>query len=233
VLGGALDAGAERVVITSSIASIGADGKGLGRTLTEEDWTDPQHPGVTPYAQSKTIAERAAWDLARERGAEDRLAAINPGAIIGPVLNADTSFSVELVIRLMNGVPGTPRIGYSCVDVRDVADLQIRAMLAEEAGGKRFIAIERFQWMADVAAVLRERLGPEAKKVPTRSVPDFLVKVMGVFDPSVRSVTGQLGREQSYSNERARTLLGWEPRPIPETIVETARSLIDTGVVKA
>ena len=128
VLGKALDHGVKRVVVTSSIAAIrlakGAD----QRALTEEDWTDPDAEGLTPYVRSKAIAERAAWDLVRERGAEDRLAVINPGAIIGPVLHDDISYSIQAIERLLKGSPGVPRLGFSFVDVRDVADLEIRAM---------------------------------------------------------------------------------------------------------
>ena len=92
-------------------------------------------------------------------------------------------------------MPGTPRIGFSFVDVRDVADLQIRAMTAPEAGGERFIAVARFPWMAEVAAILRDRLGEAAAKVPKRNVPNFLVRAMGIFDPGVRSIVGQLGEK--------------------------------------
>jgi dihydroflavonol-4-reductase len=192
--------------------------------LTEADWSDPDDSKLTPYARSKTIAERAAWDLVRERGEEERLAVVNPGAILGPVLGTERSFSLEMVERLLKGIPGTPRIGFSVVDVRDVADLHILAMTAAEAGGERYLAVARFQWMADVAAVLRERLGPEAAKVPKRRVPDLLVRGMALFDPGARSVVGQLGKRVELSNAKARAL-GWEPRPVEETIVDCGRSL--------
>jgi dihydroflavonol-4-reductase len=231
VLRAALDAGAERVVITSSVAAIGADRAAPDRALTEDDWTNTESPDVSPYSKSKTLAERAAWDFVRERGEESKLATINPGAILGPVLNKDTSFSIEMVQRLMKGMPGTPRIGYSCVDVRDVADLHIKAMLAPEAGGKRFIAVEEWQWMSDVAQSLRERLGPDAKKVPSRTVPDFLVRAMGIFDGTIRDLAPQLGKRQDCSNERAKTLLGWSPRPIDVTVADCGRSLLAVGGV--
>jgi nucleoside-diphosphate-sugar epimerase len=126
-------------------------------------------------------------------------------------------------------MPGTPRIGFNLVDVRDVADLHIRAMDNPAAGGHRLIAVRSFEWMADVASVLRKQLGPAATKVPKRSVPDFVVRAMGLFDPSVRSVTGQLGRKQEYSSAQAEELLGWAPRPIEETIVDCARSMVAVG----
>jgi nucleoside-diphosphate-sugar epimerase len=227
VLRAALRAGASRIVVTSSVAAVGGGAKGSGRRLDESDWTDLDDSTLTPYARSKTIAERAAWGLVEEMGESERLATVNPGAILGPVSGPDRSPSLEVVQRLLAGMPGTPRIGFNLVDVRDVADLQIRAMSAVEAGGKRLVAVRSFEWMADVAAVLREQLGDEAAKVPKRSVPDFLVRAMGLFDPAIRSVTGQLGRKQEYSSARAEELLGWTPRAIEETIVDCARSMID------
>ncbi len=226
VLEAALDARVERIVLTSSVAAISGAGKAPGEALTEEDWSNPDSAKLTPYARSKTIAELAAWDLARERGATEKLAAVNPGAILGPVINHARSFSLQLVERLLRGMPGVPRIGYSIVDVRDVADLQIRAMTAPEAGGGRFIAVDRFLWMAEVATILREHLGEEAAKVPTRNVPNLLVRAMGLFDPSVRSVVGQLGVRREYSHEKAQRL-GWSPRSVEQTVVECARSLAE------
>jgi len=225
VLGAALDAGAERVVVTSSVAAVTGGRNGRPGPLTEEDWSDPDNPRLTPYAKSKTIAEQAAWDLVRERGEVGKLAVVNPGAILGPVLGNASSFSLQMIERLLNGMPGAPRIGYSIVDVRDVADLQIRAMTAPEAGGERFIAAESFLWMAEVAAILRERLGEAATKVPTRTVPNFLVRAMAIFDPGARTVVGQLGKRSELSHEKAESALGWSPRPAAETVVDCARSL--------
>jgi dihydroflavonol-4-reductase len=227
VLKAALDAGVSRVVVTSSVAAVRGSVDHASAPLTEETWTDPDGPDVTPYTRSKTIAERAAWDLVKERGETEKLAVVNPGAILGPVLGDDMSPSLELVNRLLKGMPGAPRIGFSIVDVRDVVDLELKAMTAPEAGGERFIAVARFQWMSEVAAVLRERLGPAAAKVPKRAVPNFVVRLMGVFDPSVRSIAGQLGQKVELSSAKAESVLGWKPRPLDETIVECAQSLVD------
>jgi nucleoside-diphosphate-sugar epimerase len=229
ILRAALDAGVERVVTTSSVAAIGGSTPSSHRPLTEEDWTDPDSPDTSPYVKSKTIAERAAWDMVRDAGEEGRLAVVNPGAILGPVLGEAHSFSLELIERLLRGMPGVPRIGFTIVDVRDVADLEIRAMTAPEAGGERFIAVERFAWMAEVAEILREGLGPAAEKVPTRTVPNLLVRGMAIFDPGVRSIVGQLGKKRTYTGEKARTRLGWSPRPIEETVVDCARSIAARG----
>jgi nucleoside-diphosphate-sugar epimerase len=232
VLRAALDAGAERIVLTSSVAAVRNGGPPRnGSTYTEEDWTDGDNTSLTPYTRSKTIAERAAWDLVREAGATERLAVVNPGAIIGPALSSDRSFSLELIERLMKGaMPALPRLGFSLVDVRDVAALELLAMTSPDAGGKRLIATDQFMWMAEIAEVLRDRLGDEAAKVPTRVAPNLLIKAVAVFDSSVRSFTGDLGKRIEFSSGRARDL-GWSPRPVEDSIVDTARSLQEHGVV--
>jgi dihydroflavonol-4-reductase len=226
VLRAALDAGVKRVVVTSSVAAVRNGGRTAEEPLTEEDWTDPDKPGLTPYVRSKTIAEQAAWALVRERDQVDRLTTVNPGAIIGPVLSDDRSYSLQAIERMLDGMPGLPRLGFNFVDVRDVAALEALAMSSPEAGGERFIAVERWLWMSDVAEILRERLGDRAPKVPSRNIPDFLVKAMALFDSDLRSITGELSVMSVRSGEKARTRLGWKPRPSEETIVDCAESLL-------
>jgi dihydroflavonol-4-reductase len=233
VLRMALDHGVKRVVVTSSIAAVRLAKGGEAKVLDETDWTDPDDESLTPYVRSKTVAELGAWDLVKERGDQDRLATVNPGAIIGPVLSDDLSYSLQAIQRLLDGGPGVPRLGFSFVDVRDVADLEIRAMTSPEGGGQRFIAVTKFLWMAEAGQVLRDRLGERASKVPTRTVPDLLVRGMSLFDPGIRSVLAGLGKKQELTSEKARTTLGWAPRPIEDTIAETAESLIQHGVVDA
>jgi len=226
VLRAALDAGVERVVLTSSVAAVrGSRASSPTSPYTEADWTDGNDPSRTPYVRSKTLAERAAWDLVQETGATERLATINPGAIIGPTLNQDYSYSLQAIQRLLDGMPAAPRIGFTFVDVRDVADLHIRAMTDPAAGGERFLATDRWLWTAEVAAILRERLGEAASKVPTRVAPDFLVRLMARFDGSIRSIVGDLGKRSWISSDKARTTLGWTTRPVESSIEDTARSL--------
>ena len=226
VLRASLDAGVERIVVTSSVAAISGGDKPASGPLTEANWSDPDNPNLSPYARSKTIAERAAWDFMAERNATAKLATVNPGAIIGPVLHGDHSYSLQAIDRLLKGMPGTPKIGFTFVDVRDVAALEIRAMTDPAAAGQRFVAVERFMWMGEVAAILRDRLGERAAKVPTRSVPNLLVRAMALFDSGIRSIVGQLGKRTDVSGEKARTSLGWSPRPIEDTIAECGESLL-------
>jgi nucleoside-diphosphate-sugar epimerase len=233
VLRASLDAGVERVVLTSSAVAVANSGRppASGDAFTEDDWSDPSNPTLTPYGRSKTIAERSAWDLVSERGSSSRLAVVNPSAILGPVLSDDRSYSLQAIERLLNGMPGVPQLGFSFVDVRDVADLHHRAMIAPEAAGERFLAAGPFLWMAEVAQILRDRLGESAAKVPTRKVPNFVVKAMARFDPGLRSVVGDLGKRRLLSSEKAKNRLGWSPRPIEDTIAETGETLLHVDAV--
>jgi nucleoside-diphosphate-sugar epimerase len=227
VLKASLDAGVERVAMTSSIAAVRPDrASSEAAPYTEADWTDGDDAARTPYVRSKTIAEQAAWEHVRAAGAEERLATINPGAIIGPALNDDHSYSLQAIQRLLSGMPAAPQLGFTFVDVRDVADLHIRAVTAPAAGGQRLIATDRFLWLAQVGAILRERLGDAAKKVPTRVAPNLLVRAMALFDGSIRSVVGDLGQQSWFSSDKARTTLGWTTRPIEDSVEDCARSLI-------
>jgi dihydroflavonol-4-reductase len=233
VLSAALDAGAKRVVVTSSIAAIRLAEGDEARTLTEEDWTDPDVPGLTPYVRSKAIAERAAWDLVRERGDENRMAVVNPGAILGPVLSDDISYSVQVVQRLMKGLPAAPRIGFNFVDVRDIVELELLAMTADEAASERLIGVTEWLWMAEVGQVIRDRLGDAGRKAPTRTLPNLIVRLMALFDPGIRGVASNIGKRSDISSEKARKTLGWSPRPLEDTIAETGESLIRHGAVEA
>ena len=225
-------AGVQRVVMTSSVAAIAyGHGKNIG-TYTEADWTDVNGPQVHAYAKSKTLAERAARDWIAGEGAGMEYVSVNPAAVLGPVLSADFSSSVQIITRLLSGsLPGLPNFGFGVVDVRDVADLHVRALTAPGMDGERFIASGPFMMMKEVAAVLRNRMGNEARKVPTRGLPDFVLQLTSLFDPTIRMVTGELGKQRITPSDHARDVLGWVPRPAADTIVDTARSLIDKGVI--
>jgi len=222
----------KRVVLTSSVAAASPRASARESVSDETVWTDLDDPKVSAYARSKTLAERAAWDQIRASGGATTLATVNPVVVLGPVLSRDYSASVQLVERLLSGrAPGLPRLGFSIVDVRDVADLHIRAMIAPEAAGQRFIAASDFAWLADVAALLRARLGEAANKVPTRKVPDFVLRLAALFDKSLAAVAPRLGERRTFSSAKAQKMLGWRPRPLEETVLDCARSLIATGAV--
>lgn len=229
----AAEAGVRRFVMTSSVAAIAYGHKGVERPYTEADWTDVTAPGLSAYVKSKTIAERAARDWMAAHGGAMEFCTVNPSAVLGPLLSDDYSASIEFVKRLIDGsMPGYPRLGFAIVDVRDLADLHVRALNAPDIANERFIGAGPFLMMREVGEILRDRLGPDARKLPKRNIPDFVIKLMAVFDSSIRQVTGELGRTRAASSGHARDVLGWVPRPAEESIVETARSLIERGLVK-
>lgn len=215
----------ERVVLTSSIAAVVA-GHQDGRTLTEDDWSDVGAAG--PYQKSKTLAERAAWDFVRADGRLE-LAVINPGMVLGPVQRPSAGASLEPVRRLLaREVPGVPRLGWAVVDVRDVAAAHRLAMELPGAAGNRYICAGPHVWMRDMAKVLAAE-----HRVPTRPAPGWLVRLIARFDPAVRGVLGSLGQAELVTAEKAIRELGWTMRPVGETLLDTARSLRDHGLVSA
>lgn len=228
VLRAAREAGVRRVVMTSSFAAVGYGHPPLTRPFDERDWTDPDGPAVQPYMKSKTLAERAAWDFVARQGGGLELVALNPVGIFGPVLGRDYSTSIGMVAALLAGtMRAVPRLYFGMVDVRDYADLQLRAMTNPAAAGERFIAVAGdLVSFHDIAAILRRRLGAEAARVPRWQMPDALVKLAARWRPALRAVVPQLGIRRPASADKARRRLGWQPRAYEETIVDTARSLL-------
>jgi nucleoside-diphosphate-sugar epimerase len=217
VLRAARDAGARRVVLTSSFAAIGYSPKPV-REYTEDDWTDPDTPGLAPYPRSKAVAERAAWDLMERDGGDTELVAVNPTFILGPTLTTELRSSLMLTKAMLDGTMSVaPRQRFGVADVRDVADLHIRAMAGPDAAGKRFLALADGPTISflEMARILRDRLGPLGARVPTEEAPGDDVPPLIIH------------------NDRARTELGWRPRPAETTIVQTAESLRDLGLLAA
>jgi dihydroflavonol-4-reductase len=229
----ARDAGVGRFVLTSSSAAI-AYGHPPGQTtFTEADWSDATSPDTSPYAQSKTIAERAARDWMAAEGGSMEFVSINPSLVVGPVMDADVSTSIEAIEKMLSGaLPGCPDLGFGVVDVRDLADLHVRVLTAPDMAGERFIASGRFFKLVEIARILKARLGPQARKVPITTLPNFLVRMVAIWDPLVRSVLSELGRTRNMDASHAKAVLGWETRLEEDSLVDCARSLIDKGIVK-
>lgn len=218
----------QRVVLTSSI---GATNHGSGRApFSEKDWTDVGSKRATPYYKSKTLAERAAWAFAEEQGLS--LAVINPGLILGPLMANDIGSSVGLIWKLMSGkFTRLPRYGCSVVDVRDVAQAHVQAMIEPAAAGHRFIVGGRVFSMKDLSLVLADSFPQFESQLPTAELPDWFVRILALVDADARTIVHELGRDLSVDTSKAKSILQWRPRSEEETIRDCGQSLIDRGLV--
>jgi dihydroflavonol-4-reductase len=226
VLRAATNAGVKRVVMTSAAAAARTP-KSSNQISDETIWADPNDPRFDAYRRSKILAERAAWDFMEANMGPTEFATILPGAVFGPVLSKGAIGSAQIVNGLLHGRPtGIPRLGFWIVDVRDLADLHIRAMTSPGAAGQRFIAANEFMWMEDVAKSLRSSLGNRAEKVPTRVLPNFVVRSLALFIPLLRSLAPELGRRNELTSAKARRVLGFSPRPATVTVADCAESLL-------
>ncbi len=232
VLRAACRADVRRVVLTSAIEACRPSMTGPDGVSDETIWTDTSDTRLGSYRVAKTLAELAAWDFMARQSGRTTLTTILPSAVAGPVLGKDNLHDAQLARRMLNGsLPRYPRLGFCIVDVRDVVDLHIRAMTTPDAAGERFIAASDWMWMADVAHVLRSELGVEAKKVPTRPMPDFVLRIVALFQRPMRFVVPLLGRKHVFTSVKAKAVLGWKPRPAATTVVDAARSVIAFGAV--
>jgi len=232
VLKAAKAAGVKRVVLTSAFGAVcyGTDKKS---PYTEEDWTNLEAE-VPAYQKSKTLSEKAAWAYVAGEGKGLELAAVNPVGVLGPVLAADYSHSIRMIHSALKGeLKGVPKLRASYVDVRDVADLHLKAMIHPAANGERFLAVAGGALsMLEIAQILREGLGDRAAKVPQKEIPDWLIRLTGLFNANVRLVVPHLGMVKAASHEKATRLLDWHPRSNREAVLATGESLIRLGLVK-
>jgi len=227
-------AGVESVVMTSSVAAVAyGHGKAQSRAYDERDWSELVDE-VGAYEKSKTIAERAAWDYVNALPAESRFhfATVNPGLVLGPVLDNDHGTSGEVVRKLMTReLPGCPNISYATVDVRDVATAHVAAMTTPEANGKRFIVANEFTTFQGIARILDDEFRPKGYKIPTRSLPDWMIRIAALFDKTTRLALGELGYQREVSCDQARQVLDWQPRSLRDMVVSMGESFIEHRVV--
>ncbi|QFU90978.1 NAD-dependent epimerase/dehydratase family protein [Amycolatopsis sp. YIM 10] len=226
VLRAAADAKVKRVVLTSSIAAV-SSGHREETVRTEADWSIVDRSPI--YAKSKTLAERAAWDFARESGMD--LVVVNPGMVLGPLRSPTAGTSVQVVRRLLaRDVPASPKMGFALADVRDVATAHRLALETPSAAGNRYILAGEHLWMTDIAAVLAGEFNSLGYRVPTGSMPTWLLRLMARFDSSIRPALDFVDRRELVSADKAHRELGWTMRPIRDTILDTAHSLIKLGL---
>jgi dihydroflavonol-4-reductase len=218
--------GISRVVLTSSVAAI-LGGISEDRVYTGEDWSDPNDPDMMPYAISKTMAERCAWDFCASKGIS--LTTIHPAMVLGPALEIDYGSSLEALVKLLRReVPLLPRFGFEIVDVRDVAGLHRLALENPDAIGQRLIAANGFLWFREIATLLIEAY-PD-RRIPVREMPNWLSRLASLFVREIGTILNDLDVEKQLDNSPAKNL-GWKPRTPQEAILSGARSLIDLGIV--
>ena len=225
----AKDAGIKRVVMTSSAVAVMYKDLPAGRTTYNEgDWSDDFHPTQNPYGRSKTHAEQAAWDFVESEAPEMRLTTINPVLVTGPALDKNYGTSLAVIERIFAGKdPMQPRFGLPVVDVRDVADMHVKALKTPESEGLRILAAEDFLWMTDMAAMMKGAY-PD-RPIKAKTAPDFMIKMMALFDKDVRTIIPQLGVTKHVSNARAREVLGIDFIPGRESVLASCESLVKFG----
>ena len=229
VLRAAARAGVKRVVMTSAANTAMPAPGSPGGVCDETVWSDPAKLGQHPYAKSKTVAELAAWDFVQDHCDGMELTTVLPGAVFGPLLTRRGFGSADVIARMLSGrIPATPRISLEVVDVRDLADVHIRAMESPRAAGERFLATGEALWMREIGQILRAELGDAGRKAPVRELPDFLVRLAARFDGQLAEIAPQIGRKHFHSAQKARQTLGWRPRPAKDAVVACARSLLES-----
>lgn len=233
VLKAARQNGVPRFVQTSSVAAIYA-GHPASRdeAFTEDDWSVVESPATTAYEKSKTLAEKAARDFIAREDTDFHYASVNPGFVLGPALDADVGSSADVILMLLRGTyPAVPRVAFPVVDVRDIAAMHVRAAETSEPPGGRYMGVDKAMWFVEIARALKERLGPDAGKVPRRELPDWLVRLLALFDSNSAAIVPQLGRKMQFDNSRTRQALGVEFRSGETAAEDLARSLIALKVV--
>jgi nucleoside-diphosphate-sugar epimerase len=233
VLRAARDAGVTRVVLTSAFHAVGYGHPHTDHVFTEDDWSVLDGPGTTTYGKSKTLAERAAWDFIAAEGGSLELASILPVAVMGPVMGKAISGANHIISRSLDGsMPGYPHLWIPIVDVRDVARAHILAMTAPGAAGQRFLVSSGPSIpMKQIGAILKQSLGEAAKRVPSRSIPNFVVRLAGIFDKELRQTVPDLDYVRRVTSDKAYRLLGWTARKPEEAIIAAAESMIARGLV--
>ncbi len=233
VLRAAVAGRVERFVQTSSLVAV-MYGHPHSRTrpFTEADWTLVDSPGVSAYAKSKTLAERAARDFVEKEGSRLHYSSVNPGLVLGPVLDRDIGTSAEIIQMFLTGkYPGAPRLAIPCVDVRDVARAHRLALEVDAPSGGRYLAADESLWFIEIARAIREALGPAGRKAPRFELPDWVVRLASIFDATTRQAVPDLGRAMPIDNSLTRRTLGMEFIPAREAAVAMAQSLVDLKLV--
>jgi len=227
-------AGVRRVVLTSSVAAVSGTDLPAGMTEFDETvWSDPTHPvGRVAYTKSKTLAEKAAWDYISSDAPELELTTINPVLVIGAPLDKQFGSSVSVVERILSGKdPLLPDLSFSLVDVRDVAEMHVKAISTDSTKGQRFIASAGNRTFVQIAKALKVAF--PNRKITTAQAPNFVIRFLAIFDGEIRAVLPSLGDHTGVSSAKAQREMGIKFIPVEKSLAETASYLIDNGFVKA
>ena len=231
----------KRVVLTSSIAAVHDTSIALpkekeeSKTFDEESWTNTEDPTLDTYALSKTLAEKAAWDFVKDLPEDKKfeLAVINPGVVIGPLLTKRYTTSHLSIKKLLDkSTPAVAKIHFNVTDVRDVALAHVRALTVPEAAGKRHLIVNSPVWFKEIALILQKEFRPQGYPIPVHTAPNILVRVSSIYDKSVKIVVPRLGKEVKYENKRMTEILKISPTDLEKTIIDTANSMIEQGIIK-
>lgn len=233
VLRAAAAAKVQRFVQTSSTVAIAyGHPKDRTRPLTEDDWTNVDGPGISSYGRSKTLAERVARDFMATNQVDFHYSSVNPGFVLGPLLDRDIGSSGEVIQMFLRGkYPGCPRLSFPVVDVRDIAKMHRLALETSRPSGGRYIGVSETAWFIDMMRPIKAKLGPSAKKVPNFELPSLLIRLIGIFDPAARSIVPDLGKYVAIDNRRTREELNLDFIPVTESAPAMAQSLVDLGLV--
>lgn len=231
VLENGFSAGAERIVLTSSMASMmGQPGRGKEKTYGETDWSDPDWRPLSAYPVSKTRAELSAWAYADAQGFHEKLVTVNPGLVLGPDPFDNGGSSLSAVRDMMNGdFPAIPKLALPLIDVRDCAAIHVAAMTSKEAGGRRLIAAGETLSFAQIVDILKE-VYPTAK-LPKFEAPNIMLRLMSIFDDRIKSILPDLGHMPHADSAYVTNLTNVVPRPAKESVLASARDLVANGVV--
>ena len=231
VLKACADADVQKVVLTSSFAAVGYGHPREKEVYTEEDWSSVDGE-ISPYAKSKTLAERAAWEFVEnlEESKKFELTVINPVAVTGPMLTSDIGSSNDFLLKLISGsMPACPKIHMGYIDVRDVAKAHIFSMTEEKTDGERIILSENEMFFAEVGKTLNSA---GFKKSPTKEMPNFLVKIMSLFVGELKTLLSALNRKGDIDKTKAKSFFNWDYISTEQSVTETAQQLQDMGLTK-
>jgi|TARA_B100000073_G_scaffold314572_1_gene289831 nucleoside-diphosphate-sugar epimerase len=234
VLNAGLNAGVEQIIKTSSIvAMFRKPNRTNPYTFGENDWSDENWiEGVSDYFLSKTKAEKAAWRLMESKGLKNKLTTINPGGVFGDALDKKGGTSIEYIRQFMKGkFPGAPKFAVLISDVKDIAKAHVACIGNNKVGGRRLIVGKDVKRLVELSQLIAEAMPEYKKKLPTKELPNLMVKLISYIDSSAKTMIPDLGIMMQTDTSYAEEILGFKFKPAKGCISENARSVVRLGLV--